>query len=152
MMTTFFRLNLGSHEEIFKKLGVDAKGDVQQHYTQNIFNRITGYMPKRTGILIGNTRIHSSTKIVTPGDHVRYLYLGKVMVDPKINAAGFQLKNGEWRSRKGSVKVATNRDLVYTTEHNANAGPYWDRRLKAAEGRKIIADTQAYIDRKVVKV
>ena len=69
---------------------------------------------------------------------------GKVMIDPKIGAAGFMTPEG-WRSRKGSVKVLTSRNLVYT---KTMAGPRWDRALSAAEGKAMAADLQRYLARK----
>ena len=67
------------------------------------------------------------------------------MIDPAINAAGFLTKDGTWRSRKGAVNVLTDRPLTYDTTKNAKAGPLWDRRLMAAEGKAIVADLQEFI-------
>lgn len=153
MVVGHFRVNLGSYQKVLDQMGVGPKGDVQKFYTQNILRRIVKYMPYRSGATIKATQVQSSnTEIRSMGPHVQMLYFGKVMIDPKINAAGFQLSNGQWRSRKGSHKVVTNRDLQYTRTHNPLAGPFWDRRLMAAEGSQIVSETQDYINRKVVKL
>ena len=73
--------------------------------------------------------------------------LGNVEIDPKINAAGFMTSEG-WRSRKGSIKVLTSRDLEYTKTKNPAAGPHWDRALSAAEGAALAADLQRYMNRR----
>ena len=75
------------------------------------------------------------------------LFRGKVMVDPKTNAAGFLTPVG-WRSRKGCVKVRTDRNLKYFKGKNRRAGPRWDRALSAAEGPAMRADLQRYINRR----
>ena len=75
------------------------------------------------------------------------LFYGKVMVDSKTGVAGFLTDDG-WKSRKGSTKIPTGRDIQYTTTKNPEAGPYWDRRLKAAELPAMTKELQAYIDKK----
>ena len=75
------------------------------------------------------------------------LYHGKVMVDPQTGAAGFLTADG-WKSRKGVKKSISNRDIEYTTTKNPEAGPYWDRRTKAADMPAMAREMQAYIDRR----
>jgi hypothetical protein len=45
-------------------------------------------------------------------------------------------------------KQVTDRDLKYTRTKNPLAGPFWDRRLKAAEMPAMQADLQRYVNRK----
>ena len=47
--------------------------------------------------------------------------------------------------------MVTDRDLVYTKTKNPQAGPYWDRALKAAEMPAMQADLQRYVNRKAGK-
>ena len=88
--------------------------------------------------------------IITDTPYAKYLYHGKVMVDPATGAAGFRTPNG-WRSRKGCVKVLTKRNLVYNKSKNPRAGAHWDRTLSAMEGNAMAADLQRYVDRKAGK-
>ena len=85
--------------------------------------------------------------IITDTPYAKYLFYGKVMVDPKTGAAGFMTSEG-WRSRKGGAKVLTGRDLQYNRTKNPNAGPRWDRALSAAEGKAMAADLQRYLKRR----
>lgn len=128
--------------------GLDDNGRAQQFLTHEVNRRITKFMPYRSGALSGKLkRVTAPNEITISAPYARYQYYGKVMIDPAINAAGFLTKDGTWRSHKGAVKVLTNRDLVYDTSKNASAGPFWDRRMMAAEGDALIADLKDYIKR-----
>lgn len=139
------RLNIDP-EAILLAHGLNDGGAAQRHLTETVNKRITAYMPYRSGALSGKLkRVTSPTEITVSAPYARYHYYGKVMIDPAINAAGFLTKDGTWRSRKGAVKVLTDRPLTYDTTKNAKAGPLWDRRLMAAEGKAIVADLQEFI-------
>lgn len=128
--------------------GLNDGGKAQRFLTNEVNRRITKFMPYRSGALSGKLKhVTAPNEITISAPYARYQYYGKVMIDPAINAAGFLTKDGTWRSRKGAVKVLTDRDLVYDTTKNASAGPFWDRRMMAAEGDALIADLKDYIKR-----
>lgn len=139
--------------QIIKRLGLDANGDVQRFHTQNVLRRIKRYMPFVFGATYKLTVVQTDLnkpEIVTATPYAKYIFYGKKMIDPRINASGFLTPEG-WRSRKGSVKVLTNEPLNYNRTKNPAAGPRWDRALVAAEGDALVADLQRYIDRKAGK-
>ena len=143
-------LEMNSVDKILRDKGLDPAGDVQQFHTANVLRRITKYMPFLSGMLIKVTIAQTNIRkpeIVTDAPEGQYLFRGKVMVDPKTGAAGFMTPEG-WRSRKGCVKVRTNRDLQYTKTKNRRAGPRWDVAVSTREGKAMAADTQRYIARK----
>ena len=88
------------------------------------------FVPALTLSLANRTRVEGNT-IIYPGPYARYLYYGKVMRDPAINAAGFQLPDGSWRSRKGAVKELTDKDLVFNTSVHPQAQAHWFEAGKA---------------------
>ncbi len=144
------KVTINPVSQILREHGLNPGGHVQRFHTSNVLRRIKRYMPYRSGMLIKKTVAATDIAkplIVTPGPEARMLYHGKVMVDPKTGKAGFLTDDG-WKSRRGVAKVPSNRDLVYTTSKNAQAGPYWDRRLKAAEMPVITRELQNYIDRR----
>ena len=144
------RLYLPTAEKIIRRKGLGADGAVQRFHTQNVLRRITKYMPFTTGATIKltqNQTVISRPEIVTRAPHAKYIFFGKVMIDPQINAAGFLTSEG-WRSRRGSVKVLTGRNLKYNKSKNHKAGPRWDKTLVAAEGKALTADLQRFIDRR----
>lgn len=144
------KITLPTPAQLIRKKGLDARGDVQMFHTQNVLRRIKKYMPFVSGatykITVTQTVI-SKPEIVTDTPYAKYLFYGKVMVDPKTHAAGFVTPEG-WRSRKGCVKVLTGRNLTYNRSKNPSAGPRWDRALSAAEGRAMAADIQRYMKRR----
>lgn len=120
---------------ILKEKGLTAGGDVQRFHTANVVRRIQKYMPYRTGALIKLMLMQSPVEqpqVVIDAPQARYLYYGKVMVGI-------------------APKVVTDKDLTYDKTKNPQAGPFWDRRLKAAEGKAMQADLQRYVDRKAGK-
>lgn len=139
------KLNLPESERIIRDKGLEHDGHVQMFHTQNVLRRIKKYMPSVSGSLYKLTVAQTDIRrpmIVTRAPQAKYLFFGKVMIDPQINAAGFLTPEG-WRSRIGSVKVLTERNLKYSS-----GGPRWDRALVAAEKDAIIADLQRYIRRR----
>lgn len=82
------------------------------------------YMPHNTGMFVNNTRSRSAA---TAGTGLvcaaappmgRFLYEGKVMVDP--------VTNSPW-ARKGAKKIVTGRPLNYS---NPQAVPHWFEKAK----------------------
>jgi len=144
------RVDMAPASHIMRRLGADARGDVQRFHTANVCRHIQKYMPYRSGTTIKLMILQSPA--AEPFIHVnvpyaRMLYPGKVMVDPKTGAAGFLTPNG-WRSRKGTPKVESRRPIQYDKTKNPKAGPFWDRRLVAAEGAQMAAELQAYVRRR----
>jgi hypothetical protein len=144
------KLQLPTAAQLIRDKGLAPDGDVQRFHTQNVLKRIKRYMPYVSGatykITVAQTDINKP-EIVTNTPYARYIFLGKKMIDPKINASGFLTPEG-WRSRRGSVKVLTAENLKYNKTKNPAAGPRWDRALVAAEGKALVADLQSYIDRR----
>ena len=143
-------LEMKAVQEIIRAKGVDKAGDVQQFHTANVLRRIKKYMPFVSGATYKITAVQtviSKPEIVTDTPYAKYLFYGKKMIDPRINASGFLTPEG-WRSRKGSVKVLTSENLNYNRTKNPAAGPRWDRSLSAAEGKAMAADLQRYINRR----
>lgn len=142
-------LTMASANQIIRDKGMAPNGDVQAFHTLNVLRRIKRYMPFVSGVLYKITQIQTNIRrpeIVTDAPQAKYLFYGKVMVDPKTNAAGFMTPEG-WRSRKGVPKVLTDRNLQYNRTKNPEAGARWDRALSAAEGAAMAADLQRYINR-----
>lgn len=78
------------------------------------------FVPKLTGTLSGGTRV-SDGQIVYPGPYARYLYHGKLMVDPKT---------GSSYARKGSTKTLTSKS-INVAKSNPMAQTEWFEASKA---------------------
>jgi len=125
-------LRLNSIDKILKDKGLDANGSVQAFHTNNVMRRMKKYMPYRTGatikVMIAQTNIRKPY-IILDVPYGKYLYYGKVMVGKP-------------------PKTVTDIPLKYTTTKHPLAGPFWDRRLSAAEGAVLARELQRFINRR----
>ena len=130
-MTITGKITVKPPKQIMQDHGVLPGGAIQQFHTQNVIRRIQKYMPYRSGTTI--KLMIAQSPIDEPFIHIdvpyaRYLYYGKAM-------------EGK------APKTVTNRDLHYTTTKNPQAGPFWDRRLLAAEKGVMRQELQDYVNR-----
>lgn len=79
------------------------------------------FVPALTGALDQRTRVDGS-RIIYPGPSSRYLYYGKLMVDPAT---------GSSYAQKGATKVLTDKDLVFNKAMHAQAQSHWFEASKA---------------------
>ena len=148
-MSTRIKVEMKPVSTILARLGVDRNGDVQMQLTRIVNKRITKYMPFRSGALATKLKyIKSPTEIEVLGPHSRYQYYGKVMVNAKTGKGPALIPGVGYRYRKGTTLKVTDRDLKYDTTKHPDAGPFWDRRMMAAEKDAIVSDVQAYVRRR----
>ncbi len=82
----------------------------------------TQYVPKLTGSLRSRTYVDGDT-IIYPGPYARFLYYGKLMVDPETKSA--------W-APKGATKEVTGKDLQYSDgPPHGKAQAHWFEASKA---------------------
>lgn len=135
---------MASRTQHFKDFSI-VQGDIEVKVSLDRFSRqyqeaqlwldsqvmtdMVPYMPHVTGSFINLTRARSAALVGT-GEVVaaappmgRFLYEGKVMVDP--------VTNSPW-ARKGAKKVVTDRNLIYS---NPKATPHWFDTAKQAHGK-----------------
>ena len=112
--------------EIVKRLGLNPGGKVQKFWTQRCAACISKYLPFRAansfGAALDRGISPDGTKITLDLPYARFLYYGKLMVGEKTGSAYA-------RSDEKKVVAVPEKDLIYTTTHNQQAGPYWDRRM-----------------------
>lgn len=148
-MSTRIKVEMKPVDTILTRIGVDKNGDVQMQVTRIINNRITKYMPFRTGALATKLkRIKSPTEIEVAAPYALYMYYGKVMVNSKTGKGPAFIPGVGYRYRKGTVLKATERDLNYDLTKHSKAGPFWDRRMMASEAAQIAHDIQMYVNRR----
>ena len=147
-MSTEVKIQMPSVATLCKKHGLDPDGAVQNFFTNTINRRIGKYMPHLTGTLETKLKfVASNTEIDVVGPYARYQYYGVKMVNAKTGKGPFFIKGVGFRYRKGTTLKPTNIPLNYTKTFNPEAGPFWDRRLLAAEKDKIEQEMQAYVKR-----
>lgn len=79
------------------------------------------FVPALTGSLTERTRVVGNI-IIYPGPYARFLYNGKVMVDPNT---------GSTYAPKGGTKVVTDRNLAFTQTVHPQAQSHWFEASKA---------------------
>ena len=140
-------------QQVMKRLGVTPDGDVQGFVTNMVNHRITRYMPFRSSALATKTKVPGSehlseakkkitgpTEITVLGPYAHFQFMGKVWI--------YKPTGSTWAPKYGA-KVETSRNLTYDKSKNPEAGPFWDRRLVAAEGAAMAADVQKYVDKEM---
>ena len=106
--------------------------DAQFVLDSMVMTSMKPYMPLRTGVFRNVTEAMSAaiagsgTVIAAAPPFGRFLYEGKVMVDPETNSP--------W-ARPGAKKVVTDRDLKYS---NPKATPHWFDTAKDKHGKSWI--------------
>lgn len=88
---------------------------------QQVIKDTAPFVPALTGSLTMRTRLDGN-KIIYPGPYARFLYYGKVMVDPQT---------GSTFAPKGGTKVLTDRDLVFSKAMHPQAQSHWFEASKA---------------------
>lgn len=79
------------------------------------------YVPARTKSFANRTRVDGSV-IIYPGPSARFLWNGKLMIDPNTGSA--------W-APKGATKVVTGKDLNISTAVHSKAQSHWFEASKA---------------------
>lgn len=113
-------IKLSSLNPLFKR--------AQYYLSEQYLQACRARMPLRTGSLqqLSHTD-DEGRKIVFPGPYARFLYYGKVMVDP--------VTGSPW-AREGAQKVVTEKDLTFS---NPSATARWAEVAWAQDGKAIMA-------------
>lgn len=104
-------------------------GKAQYVLDSAVMKDMVPYMPQQTGTFINVTKAMSAsiagsgTVVAAAPPMGRFLYEGKVMVDPQTGSP--------W-ARPGAKKVVTDRDLKYS---NPKATPHWYDTAKKNHGK-----------------
>ena len=113
-------------------------GKAQYTLDSMVMTSMEPYMPHRTGVFRNITKAMSAaiagsgTVIAAAPPFGRFLYEGKVMVDPETNSP--------W-ARPGAKKVVTDRDLKYS---NPKATPHWFDTAKKNHGASWVKVAKRY--------
>ena len=122
------RINLSRFEKQFE--------DAQFVFDSTVMKDMKPYMPHQTGTFINITSAQSAslagsgTVVAAAAPMGRFLYEGKVMVDP-LTGSPF--------ARPGAKKVVTDRDLKYS---NPKATPHWFDTAKENHGKSWVREVK----------
>lgn len=122
------RINLSRFEKQFE--------DAQFALDSMVMTSMKPYMPQQTGTFINITSAQSAslagsgTVVAAAAPMGRFLYEGKVMVDP-LTGSPF--------ARPGAKKVVTDRELKYS---NPKATPHWFDTAKENHGKSWVREVK----------
>lgn len=80
------------------------------------------FVPAKENQLSNKTKVVGGNKIVYPAPYSRYLYFGKLMVDPNT---------GSSYAKEGQHKVLTDKNLVFSKATHGKAQSHWFEASKA---------------------
>lgn len=129
--------------KILREMGLEPDGDAQRFLTETVSQRMTRYMPVRSGALSTDKKIVSGPDEITVlGPYAHYQWKGELMVDPVTGSAWADPKHGP------KVYKKPTKYLKHDKNKNPDAGPDWDSRLMDAEGEQIGRDLAEHIKRR----
>ncbi len=103
--------------KVVEGLGVDERGEVQAHVTNEIFERLLPYLPLKFGSLRRSAAVAGTKHIVVASPYARAQFFGVTRTGKPFNY------------EPTGPKV----------------GSHWDRRLKEDEGAAILADANKFV-------
>lgn len=115
-----FEVHASLDEAIAKKLAV-ASTKAEHAVAVQAAKDTSPYVPMLTGSLDARTQVEGCS-IIYPGPYARYLYYGKLMVDPNT---------GSSYAPKGGTKVLTDKNLVFNQASHPQAQDHWFEASKA---------------------
>lgn len=104
---------------ILKKHGLSYGGNAHRFFTNELMRLSDPYVPKRNSILKNSAQVsNEGDAIIYNTPYARYMWYGKVMVDPKTQKACMvftdkKTGNVVFYSRPNVKKVVTDRDIRY---------------------------------------
>lgn len=118
-----FDIDFSRHERQYEK--------AQYALDNMVMTSMQPYMPHQTGTFINVTKAMSAalagsgTVVAAAPPMGRFLYEGKVMIDPETGSA--------W-ARPGAKKIVTDKDLGYDKSHNPKVTDHWFNAAKENHG------------------
>lgn len=119
-MSLKFSVDVSGMDEVKRQLA-RACGRAESVLAQQVMKDTIHFVPALTGSLTQRTRVVGN-EVIYPGPYARFLYYGKVMVDPAT---------GSTYAQKGGTKMVTDRNLVFSNAMHPQAQSHWFEASKA---------------------
>ena len=132
-----FKIKHNSLQSIYKQLGLEEKGRVQQFAGKTVANNLKKYVSRKSGAQETSVQpIDGGRKVIINVPYARFQAEGKLMVGAKSRRA--------W-ARKGEEKVVINKNLKYHSDRLRGAHPF--ERMKADKEASITKQIANYAKR-----
>lgn len=124
-MSLNFSVDVSGMDEVKRRLA-RACDRAEIVLAQQVMKYTAPFVPALTGSLTQRTRVVGN-EVIYPGPYARFLYYGKLMVDPAT---------GSTYAPKGGTKIVTDRNLVFNTTMHPQAQSHWFDASKAQNMKK----------------
>lgn len=115
-----FKMSFAGLDAVKRKTA-EAAIHAEHNLATQVAKDTSPYVPAKTLSLDKRTRVDENL-IIYPAPYARFLYFGKLMVDPETGSA--------W-AKKDAAKVATDKDLVFSKAVHSQAQSHWFEASKA---------------------
>ena len=119
-MSLKFTVNSSGMEAVKEQLALGCS-KAEHLVAQQVAKDKATFVTALNGSLTQRTRVEDS-KVIYPGPYARFLYYGKLMVDP-ITGSSY--------APKGGTKVLTDKNLVFSKAMHPQAQAHWFEASKA---------------------
>lgn len=119
-MSLKFTVDVSGMEKVKSQIA-GACTKAENVLAQQVMKDTVPFVPASSKMLTQLTRV-SGNLVIYQGPYARFLYYGKVMVDPNT---------GSTYAPKGGTKVITDRDLVFRKDVHPQAQAHWFEVSKA---------------------
>lgn len=125
--------------------------NAQKYFAKEVHRWSDDYVPFSEGALKNLSYVaEDGSYIEYTQPYARYMWYGKLMVDPKTGKGCFYNPvTGRMWSRKGVQKVLTDRDLQYNGA--PKRGPKWVERMWNENSQTICNEVQNFIVQEITK-
>lgn len=114
----------------FQETIARACTEAEHELAEEVRSDTSPYVPWLNGMLDRKTRVVGNA-IIYDSPYARFLYFGKVMIDPETGST-YAPENG--------IKVVTDKNLVFNTSGHSQAQSHWFEASKAENLDKWIRD------------
>lgn len=142
------QLNFFTPKVFLEMAGINENGAAKRFFTNELMKLSDDYVPYQSGMLKASARIgNNGDEIIYNTPYARYLWYGKLMVDPVTGKGAFY--NGErfWsrpKTQPNYQKVLTSRDLKFTGA--PMRGPRWVERAYIDNQYALAQATSKFIE------
>lgn len=140
-------IDLPNAGELIKGLNLEQGGKVQKFFSNEVMRFSDRYVPFASGTLKNSAQVIPSGDAITyTTPYARYLWFGKLYVDPKTGKGAFHDPvTGRFWSRPGVQKIATTKSLKFNGA--PMRGERWVERMWQKESDDIISEVEVFIYR-----
>lgn len=145
-MSTEIKIDIHDAQQIIKNHGLAPGGNVQKFFSNELLRISDAYAPFDSGILKGTAFVSSDgASIIYPVPYARYLWHGKLMVDPITKKGAFFNPGYGYWSRPKVEKELTDIDLNF--QGSPLRGPKWVERAYIDNKTSLISSVEKFANR-----